>query len=164
MSEEIAKENQDSFDPVDAFEEVEGSYTPNANRRKDTSGTVEHTGLTKLNMNPSDEVRKLAAEQNLDLSLLRARFRTNAITRVVAAELVPPNTPNSQPVRQNKDRTFTFYLHPVFAKHPGLRPSGKIEIQVSRGVVKGKQCLLIDLNGLATRSSTRKGGENAASS
>lgn len=51
---------------------------------------------------------------------------------------------------------YTLYLHPVFAKYPSLRPSGKMRVKVTRGTVKGNRCLLIDLNGLATRTTRRE--------
>lgn len=154
----MADENE-KLDPMEAFEEVESVYTPSSIRRGAKGGTAEDTGRLKLNLNGSDEARELVNEEKLDPDTVMVILQANAITKTVAAQFVGPNTPKAQAIRLNKDRTYTLYLHPVFAKYPTLRPSGKIRVKVTRGVAKGKKCLLIDLNGLATRT-TKRGDES----
>lgn len=152
-------DENENLDSMEAFEEVESVYTPNSIRRGAKGGTAEDTGRLKLNLNGSDAARALVTEEQLDPDTVKVILHANAITRTVAAEFVGPNTPNAQAIRLNKDRTYTLYLHPVFEKYPGLRPSGKIKVKVTRGKAKGKKCLLIDLNGLPTRT-TRREDEN----
>lgn len=149
-------EDNENQDPMEAFEEVESVYTPSSARRGAKGGTAEETGWFKLNRNGSDEARELVRELKLDPDTVKAILKANALTRTVAVQFVGPNTPNAQTIRINKDRTYTLYLHPVFEEHPSLRPGGRIRVKVTRGMVKGQKCLLIDLNGLATRTTKRE--------
>lgn len=148
----------DELDEFEGFEEVTADETPASQRRAPKGGTAQPTGPFVMNTNGSNEVRDLIREQGLDPETVMALYRANPKTRVVAMFLVEPNTPNAKAFRLNSDqRTYTLYLHSVYEQYPSLRPVTKMKVSVSRGVVKGRPCLFINLNGLATRTTHREG-------
>lgn len=149
--------NDEKFDPMDAFEEIIGSYSSTAHRRHPKGGTAHPTGLLPLNTNGSDLLTQLIVDSKQDRDTCQVYLRANPLTKTVAVEVVSANTPGGLPLRRNKDqRTYTLYLHPVFEKHPSMRPDTRVKVGITRGTAKGKDCLLINLKGLATRLSKRE--------
>lgn len=141
---------------MDAFEEVTGTYSSTANRRHAKGGTVNKTGLTPLNVNGSKLLRQVIQDSKLDPDTCEVYLRANPFTRVVAVQVVSPGTPNSNSFRRDPaKKTYTLYLHTVFEQYPDLRPVEKTRVPVSRATVKGKDCFLISLKGVATRTGKR---------
>lgn len=151
-------------DQMDAFEEIDSTYSPSSSRRQPKGGVAYPTGLLPLNLNGSDQLTQLMVDSKQDRDTCEVILRANLITRTIAAEVVPANTPRAQAFRRNADkRTYTLYLHPVFEKYPLLRPDGRIRVGVTRGMAKGKECLLISLKGLTTRTTKREDENNSQS-